>query len=134
MRKFNVVVNGVDYRVEIEETAAFAASPTPPVAVHAGPAVVAPAPVTVATPAVAKTPEVVASVPTGGTKIESPMPGTVVKIVAASGSQIKRGAPVVILESMKMENEIVATADGIVTITTVAGANVNAGDVLAVIA
>ena len=62
------------------------------------------------------------------------MPGTVVKIIAKDGAVVKKGDVVLVLESMKMENDIVSPADGTVTVTTAAGTNVNAGDVLAVIA
>ncbi|MDR0696158.1 MAG: biotin/lipoyl-binding protein [Christensenellaceae bacterium] len=134
MRKFNVNVNGVSYRVEIEETAAFADTPimSAPVQIPT-PAVNVPqvnaVPQKAAEPAPPK-----ATAPTNGTKLESPMPGTVVKIIAQNGSTVKRGDVILMLESMKMENEIVANVDGVVTIVAATGTNVNAGDVLAVIA
>ncbi|MDR0751372.1 MAG: biotin/lipoyl-binding protein [Christensenellaceae bacterium] len=138
MRKFNVNVNGISYRVEIEETAAFAEPPvqmTPVAPVAPTPAVNVPATASAGTKAqpVAAAPAPVAA-PTNGTKLESPMPGTVVKIVAQNGATVKKGDVILMLESMKMENEIVANANGVVTVVAVVGSNVNAGDLLAVIA
>lgn len=132
MRKFNVTVNGTPYQVEIEEVQAFSApviqapaAPAAPAAPVAPQASAAPAPAVPAAPKAA---------PAGGTELTAPMPGTVVKIIAKDGAVVKKGDVVLVLESMKMENDIVSPADGTVTVTTAAGTNVNAGDVLAVIA
>ena len=63
------------------------------------------------------------------------MPGTIVKVVATKGATVKQGDVLFVLEAMKMENEIMASADGTVADVAVAqGAAVNTGDVLAVIA
>ena len=60
------------------------------------------------------------------------MPGTILRIAAGVGERVKRGQAVVVLEAMKMENEIVSPVDGTVASVNVAqGANVNAGDLLA---
>ena len=68
----------------------------------------------------------------GSVKVEAPMPGTVLAIKAPAGTAVKAGDPVIILEAMKMENEIAAPADGVVASINVAqGATVNTGDVLA---
>lgn len=134
MRKFNIKVNGQAYEVEVEEVAGgFAPAPVVPVA--AAPAVApvaapapekaeakaAPAPVSVAAPA-------------GGTQLKAPMPGTVIDFKATNGAAVKKGQTVLILEAMKMENEIVAPADGVITFVASKGASVNTDDLLAVIA
>lgn len=134
MRKFNIKVNGQAYEVEVEEVAGgFAPAPVVPVA--AAPAVApvaapapekaevkaAPAPVSVAAPA-------------GGTQLKAPMPGTVIDFKATNGAAVKKGQAVLILEAMKMENEIVAPVDGVITFVASKGASVNTDDLLAVIA
>lgn len=136
MRKFNIKVNGQAYEVEVEEVAGgFASAPVVPVAAASAPAVApvaapapekaeakaAPAPVSVAAPA-------------GGTQLKAPMPGTVIDFKATNGAAVKKGQTVLILEAMKMENEIVAPADGVITFVASKGASVNTDDVLAVIA
>jgi glutaconyl-CoA/methylmalonyl-CoA decarboxylase subunit gamma len=69
-----------------------------------------------------------------GETIKSPMPGTIFDIKAAPGKAVKAGDVILVLEAMKMENEITAPRDGVVTQISVAkGASVNTGDVLAVI-
>lgn len=135
MRKFNIKVNGQAYEVEVEEVAGgFAPAPVVPVAAAPAPAVApvaapaqkaevkaAPAPVPVAAPA-------------GGTQLKAPMPGTVIDFKATNGAAVKKGQTVLILEAMKMENEIVAPADGVITFVASKGASVNTDDLLAVIA
>lgn len=70
----------------------------------------------------------------GDTKIEAPMPGTVLRINKKVGDPIKTGEVILILEAMKMENEITSTTDGTISSINVSeGASVNAGDVLATI-
>jgi len=134
MRKFNIKVNGQAYEVEVEEVAGgFAPAPVVPVAT--------PAPVAtpVATPAPAEKVEVKAApapvaTPAGGTELKAPMPGTVIDFKATNGATVKKGQTVLILEAMKMENEIVAPADGVITFVASKGASVNTDEVLAVIA
>lgn len=136
MRKFNIKVNGQAYEVEVEEVAGgFAPAPVVPVAAAPAPAV---APV--ATPApekaeakAAPAPAPVAA-PAGGTQLKAPMPGTVIDFKATNGAAVKKGQTVLILEAMKMENEIVAPADGVITFVASKGASVNTDDLLAVIA
>ena len=111
MRKFSIKVNGQPYEVEVEEIGGGFSAPVVPVS--------APAPV--ATPA-------------GGTQLKAPMPGTVIDFKATNGSSVKKGQTVIILEAMKMENEIVAPADGVITFVATKGASVNTDEVLAVIA
>lgn len=133
MRKFNIKVNGQAYEVEVEEVAGgFAPAPVVPVAAAPAPAVA-----TVAAPAqkaeVKAAPAPVAA-PAGGTQLKAPMPGTVIDFKATNGAAVKKGQTVLILEAMKMENEIVAPADGVITFVASKGASVNTDDLLAVIA
>ena len=113
MRNFIVNVNGVSYKIEVEEVLAEEAAvvktvPTAPVAPTAPTAPTAP---------------VAPTAPANGQKVESPMPGTILDVRVKVGDSVKQGDVVMILEAMKMENEIVAPQDG-----TVASVNVNKGD------
>ena len=136
MRKFNIKVNGQAYEVEVEEVAGgFAPAPVVPVAAAPAPAV---APVTAPAPEKAEVkaapaPAPVAA-PAGGTQLKAPMPGTVIDFKATNGAAVKKGQTVLILEAMKMENEIVAPVDGVITFVASKGASVNTDDLLAVIA
>lgn len=135
MRKFNIKVNGQAYEVEVEEIAGgFAPAPVVPVAAAPAPAV-APvaAPAQKAEVKAAPAPAPVAA-PAGGTQLKAPMPGTVIDFKATNGAAVKKGQTVLILEAMKMENEIVAPADGVITFVASKGASVNTDDLLAVIA
>lgn len=136
MRKFNIKVNGQAYEVEVEEIAGgFAPAPVVPVAAAPAPAVApvaAPAPKKAEAKA-APAPAPVAA-PAGGTQLKAPMPGTVIDFKATNGAAVKKGQTVLILEAMKMENEIVAPADGVITFVASKGASVNTDDLLAVIA
>ena len=132
MRTFQVKVNGVSYQVEVEETAGgFApvpqAAPAAPAPVPAAaPAAPAPAPVPAAAP--------VAAPVTGGEKINSPMPGTILDVRVSAGQSVKKGQVLCILEAMKMENEIISPRDGAVAqVVANKGASVNAGDPLMVL-
>lgn len=127
MKRFNVVVNGKAYDVAVEELGAGAAPVAAAPAVPAAPAPVA-AP---STPAPAAAPAAVGE----GAKVEAPMPGTILEVKVAVGDTVKAGQPVVVLEAMKMENDIVAPVDGRVTsIVVKKGDAVNSGDVMATIA
>ena len=136
MRKFNIKVNGQAYEVEVEEVAGgFAPAPVVPVAAAPAPAVApvaAPAPEKAEAKAAPAPAPVVA--PAGGTQLKAPMPGTVIDFKATNGAAVKKGQTVLILEAMKMENEIVAPADGVITFVASKGASVNTDDLLAVIA
>lgn len=134
MRKFNIKVNGQAYEVEVEEVAGgFAPAPVVPVAAAPAPAV---APVAAPAPEKAEVKAASAPVaaPAGGTQLKAPMPGTVIDFKATNGAAVKKGQTVLILEAMKMENEIVAPADGVITFVASKGASVNTDDLLAVIA
>lgn len=136
MRKFNIKVNGQAYEVEVEEVAGgFAPAPVVPVAAAPAPAV---APVAAPAPEKAEVKAAPAPVPVaapaGGTQLKAPMPGTVIDFKATNGAAVKKGQTVLILEAMKMENEIVAPADGVITFVASKGSSVNTDDLLAVIA
>ena len=122
MRKFNISVNGKTYEVEVEEIGGAQVSYSAPAA-PAAPAA-APAPAPAAAPAASGT--------AGATKVTSPMPGTVLSINVNVGDTVEAGQAIVVLEAMKMENEIVAPKAGKITsINTTKGASVNSGDLLA---
>lgn len=124
----NVTVNGKTYQVETEKPAA----PAPkPVAPKAAP-VAAPAPA--AAPAPKAEPKAAAPVAADGIKVKSPLPGSVIKVVVAEGQAIKKGDTLLVLESMKMENPIMAEQDGTVKqILVSAGQNVMQDDMLLVL-
>lgn len=136
--KYNVTLNGKIYEVDVTETDAIvtgisqvpvmAAAPVAPVAAP----VAAPAPVEAApeAPAAPAAPVAVAD----GTQIKAPMPGTVLAVKKSVGDAVKAGDVVLVLEAMKMENDIVAPCDGTVkSINAPKGSTVNTDDVLAVI-
>lgn len=126
MRKFAITVNGVSYEVEVEEIGGapvFAAAPV------AAP-VAAPAPVAAA-PVAAPKAAAPAAAPAGATSIKAPMPGTINDVKVSVGQSVKKGDILVILEAMKMENEIYAPADGTVaSVNVTKGATVNTDDLL----
>ena len=131
MRKFMINVNGNSYEVEVEEVGVDAAvqKPAAKVAPVAAP-VAAPTAAPVQKPAAPK--EVAVS--QGQDVVEAPMPGKIWKIVANEGDMVKAGDILLILEAMKMENEILAPRDGkVVSIATTTGASVNTGDKLVII-
>ena len=126
MKKYTITVNGVSYEVEVEETGN--GSSAPAASAPSAPAAPAPKPAAAAKPAAAKP---AASAPAGGTTVESPMPGNVWKIVVKEGQQVKEGETLLILEAMKMENEIPAPCDGeVAALHVTEGAAVNGGDLL----
>ena len=133
LRKFKISVDGKEYLVEMEEIGAAPApaAPTAPVAPASvqeapkeAPAEPTPAP---AAPA--------ASAPAGNDAMAAPMPGTILKILVNVGDTVAENQPLMILEAMKMENEIVAGSAGTVSaIHVTPGQVVNAGDGLITIA
>lgn len=112
--KYEVTLNGKTYEIEVEEGKAIvlderAAAPVAAAPAAAAPAAAAPAPAAVAAPA------------GSGTPVEAPLPGTVLNVKVSAGQAVKAGDVLVIIEAMKMENEIAAPADG--TVTSVAVSN-----------
>ena len=107
MKHYTISVNGNVYDVTVEEGASTGAVATAPVAKKAAPAPKA------AAPAGAQ----------GSVKVNAPMQGKILSVKGAAGQAVKKGDVILILEAMKMENEIVAPQDG-----TIASINVNEGD------
>jgi biotin carboxyl carrier protein len=102
-KTYHITLNGKVYEVEIEEVAA-GTTPKQTAAPAAKPVA-------------------------GGESVTAPMPGTILNLLVKQGQAVKKGQVLVILEAMKMENEIVAPADGqIVSISVDKGQNVNLGD------
>lgn len=138
MRKFNVNVNGKSYYVEVEEASSTAsAQPAAvtapaPVAAAPAPAVATPAPA-VAMPAPAVAMPAPAAKPAGGVAVVSPMPGQVLRFIVSEGASVKKGEKIIVIEAMKMENEIVASADGVVSFAVKKGDNIDTGVTLAYI-
>ena len=113
MKKYKVTVNGTAYEIELEELTG------------AAPAAATAAPVPTPAPAAA---------PAGGEQVTSPMPGTILSINVAAGDAVKRGQVLMVLEAMKMENEIMCPCDGkIASVNTSKGASVESGTLLCVI-
>lgn len=116
-----------DKLVEIETVAIAAAPAAAPAAPKAAPA---PKPAAAPAPAAPKA----ADVPAGGKKIVSPLPGSIIKVVVTEGQAVKKGDLLLTLESMKMENSVLAECDGTVTkIAVAAGQNVMQDDLLVVL-
>ncbi len=118
MKKYKVNVNGTEYEIALEvmEGDAPVAKATP---------AAAPAPAPAPAPTAAET---------AGEKVCSPMPGNILSVNVAVGDTVKAGQVLMILEAMKMENEIMAGADGkIVSVNVQKGASVETGTVLCVI-
>ncbi len=108
MKNYKVVVNGTAYQISVEEIDA---------------SEVKAAPVASAAPAAKPV-----AAPAGGEKVEAPMPGTILDVKVKEGQQVKAGEVLVILEAMKMENEILAPCDGtVVSLSVSNGASVESG-------
>lgn len=113
--KADVTVNGVNYDVELEN----AVTPVQ----QAAPAQTAPVAPVAAAP---KAPAAASAPATGGKVITSPLPGVIISVDVKEGSVVKRGQKVAVIEAMKMENDILADADG-----TVTAVHVSKGDTVA---
>lgn len=125
--KYIVTLNGKNYEVEVEESSAEIVNVS----------TAAPAAAPVAAPAAAPASPAAAPTPTaasGGTQVVSPMPGTILKVNVTVGQAVTAGEVLVVLEAMKMENDIVAPCNGTVSqILTGKGSTVNTDDVLVVL-
>lgn len=129
--KYKITLQGRTYEIEVERGEAMlldeyeAKSPVPAAAPAAAPVAPAAAP---AAPAPAAGPVA------AGTKVDSPLPGNILDIKVTAGQAVKEGDVLVIIEAMKMENEVAAPCDGVVKqIVTSKGAVVATGDTLLVI-
>ena len=125
MKKYLIRVNGVPYEVEVEELGSSVSNQSLPMQRSAQEV---------------DTQKIVAEkinsndLSISGAKINAPMPGTVLKVNVSSGEKVQKGQVLLILEAMKMENEITAPCDGkIQALQVKKGAQVNAGDVLCTI-
>lgn len=132
MKKFKVTVNGQSYEVAVEEVGEPQAAPV----VKPQPAVAAvpDAPQKAAAPETESEPVVKGPIPEGAIIVKAPMPGKISALKAEAGQPVKRGDIILVLEAMKMQNDITATADGTLhEIRVAAGDNVKTGEALAVI-
>ena len=115
MKKYRVTVNGTVYEVELEELTGAAPAPVSAPAASAA----APAP---------------AAAPAAGEQITAPMPGTILAVNVSAGQAVKKGEVLMILEAMKMENEIMCPRDGVVAaVHTSKGSAVESGALLCVL-
>lgn len=127
--KTNVTVNGKVYTVETEVPAAPA-----PKAVPASKPAPAPAPKPAAPAAPKAEAPKPATAPAAGLQVKSPLPGSVIKVLVSEGQAVKKGDTLLTLESMKMENAIMAEQDGTVKqIAVTPGQNVMQDDLLIVL-
>ena len=132
MKKFLINVNGTSYNVDVEEiregVTSAPSAPSAAPAMAAAPKAAAPA------AASAPAPKAAATVSEGSTKVVSPMPGTIMGINVKPGDTVKKGTVLLILEAMKMQNEIMAAGDGTVTsVLVVNGEVASTGQLLVVI-
>ena len=119
MKNYRITVNGNVYDVAVEELGGGAPS-----------SYVNPAPVAMKVPSAPAAPS--ASAGAGSVKITSPMPGKILSVKTSVGAAVKKGEVLMVLEAMKMENEIVAPQDGTVASVDISeGAAVESGTVLA---
>lgn len=122
MKTYKVTVNGTAYEITLEAIDAASVKSAPAAAPAAAPAPAAPA-----------APAPVAAAPAGGETVGSPMPGTILSVNVQNGATVKKGDVLMILEAMKMENEIMAPCDGTVSSVIAKGTAVDSGTVLCVI-
>ena len=132
MKNYTITVNGQVYVVQVEEGITAAAQGAPVVTIPAAPVfqqaaapapVATPAPVAAPAPAAAPAPVAAPVGAAGSITVESPMPGKILSVEKKVGDSVEAGQTIMILEAMKMENEIVAPTDG-----TVASISVKTGD------
>lgn len=124
MRNFIVTIDGKQYQVGVEEVGA-GANVTPVVTT------IAQAPVSAPAQAPAQAPK--AAAVTSGTKVNAPMPGMIKALSLNEGAQVKKGDVILVLEAMKMDNDITAPCDGTISYKVTKGSNVDTGALMAVI-
>ena len=118
MRNFIVTIDGKQYEVGVEEVGASEST-------YVAPKAAAP---------VAEKPKAAAPAgPVKGEKFLAPMPGMVKKLSVASGTAVKKDQVILVLEAMKMDNDLTAPCDGVITYKVTEGSNVDTGALLAVI-
>lgn len=120
MRNFIITFNGQTYEVGVEEvgqTSSSSVAPKTTVVEEQKPVVAAPK----------------AAAPANGEKVISPFPGLIKNLLVAEGATVKKDQPILVLEAMKMDNDITAPCDGVVSFCVAKGANVESDAVLAVI-
>jgi len=123
--KYQVTLNGKSYEVAVEKGEAEVLSVFEAVAANIAVPVAAPAAAPVAAPSAAP------AASAGGEPVNAPMPGTVLEIRVAAGEAVKKDQVILILEAMKMENEIVSPRDGVVSsVSAEKGSSIAAGTVL----
>lgn len=114
MRNFVITIDGKQYQVGVEEVGATASAVTP-VVTEVKPVAAAPA------------------APANGTKVNAPMPGLVKQLSKEEGATVKRGDVILVLEAMKMDNDITAPCDGKISYKVTKGANIDTGVLMAII-
>ncbi len=114
MRNFVITIDGKQYQVGVEEVGATASAVTP-VVTEVKPVTAAPA------------------APANGTKVNAPMPGLVKQLSKEEGATVKRGDVILVLEAMKMDNDITAPCDGKISYKVTKGANIDTGVLMAII-
>ena len=134
MKTYNITVNGKAYEVGVEEVGSETVSaqmPPRPVVAQAKPAVAVSKPTSVQSQVKKAVPE---KMNIGESTVSAPLPGTVLDIKVAKGDSVADGQVLMILEAMKMENEIMAPCAGeVININVNKGASVNSGDVMIII-
>ena len=121
IRKFRITLNGVVHEVEVEEVPVH--SENKPVSTSVNP--------TVPKTAAPASPAVIKPSGTGNKSVSAPMSGKILSVKVKAGDSVKPGDTLVILEAMKMENEIQATGEGtVVSVAVKEGVNVSTGDLL----
>ena len=143
--KYEVTLNGKTYEIEVEEGKAIVlderaaapvapAAPAPAPAAPVAPAASAPAPAAPVASA-ESAPAPAASAPAGsGTPVNAPLPGTILSVNVSNGQTVKAGQVLVVIEAMKMENEIFAPKDGTVAqVVAKPGAQLDTGDPIVVL-
>ena len=119
MKNLRITVNGTVYDVQVEEVDGTSAPSAPVVKPVAAPKAAAPAP---------------KAAVSGGEPVKSPMPGTIISVNVTAGQAVKKGDVLVVLEAMKMENEIKAAKDGkVLSVAVNKGESVDTGAVLVTI-